>query len=38
MTEMINENNQLLRLLKAENEKYRKINETINKYNLGIYF
>ena len=38
MTEMINENNELLRLAKAEDEKYKKINETINKYNLGRYF
>ena len=35
---MINENNELLRLAKAEDEKYKKINETINKYNLGRYF
>ena len=35
MTEMINENNKLLRLAKAEDEKHKKINETKNKYNLG---
>ena len=38
MTEMINENNELLKLAKAEEEKYRKINEIINKNNLGKYF
>ena len=38
MTEMINDNNELLKLAKAEDEKYKKINETINKYNLGKYF
>ena len=38
MTEMINENNELLKFAKAEDEKYKKINETINKYNLGKYF
>ena len=38
MTEMINENNELLKLAKAEDEKYRKINDIINKYNLGRYF
>ena len=35
---MINENNELLKLAKAEEEKYRKINEIINKNNLGKYF
>ena len=35
---MINENNELLKFAKAEDEKYKKINETINKYNLGKYF
>ena len=38
MTEMINENNELLKLAKAEDEKYKKINDIINKYNLGKYF
>ena len=38
MTEMINENNELLKIAKAEDEKYKKINEVINKYNLGKYF
>jgi len=38
MTEMINENNELLKLAKIDDEKYRKINEIINKNNLGRYF
>ena len=38
MTEMINENNELLKLAKIDDEKYRKINDIINKNNLGRYF
>ena len=38
MTEMINENNELIRLAKIDDKKYRKINDIINKNNLGRYF
>ena len=38
MTEIIKENNELIRMAKIEDEKYKKINDIINKNNLGKYF
>jgi hypothetical protein len=38
MTELLQENKELIKLAKIEDEKYKKINEVINKYNLGKYF
>ena len=38
MTEIIKENEELIRMAKIEDEKYKKINEIINKNNLGKFF
>ena len=38
MTEIIKENDELIRMAKLEDEKYKKINDIINKNNLGKFF
>ena len=38
ITEIIKENDELIKMAKIEDEKYKKINEIINKNNLGKFF
>ena len=38
MTELLKENDELIRMAKIEEEKYKKINNIINKNNLGKFF
>ena len=38
MTELLKENDELIRMAKIEEEKYKKINNIINKNNLGEFF
>ena len=38
MTEVLQENKELIKLAKTEDEKYKKINEVIKQNNLSQYF